>query len=194
MTTTTSTYRNRIIESSRVMFVRDGIAKTSLNKLCRELHIAKKTFYLHFENKDALLAALVDHTRTQYAICAQSAADPELSDFDRARSVLVGLCEVSAQLVSAGFLEELSQTNPALWKEISDDRQRLIPVIFDWLVEAQTQGDVRKDIDLENLKSIAELLLDRVLDPVELERRGLAVAPTARLVFNLLFDGISAHS
>ena len=192
MSGNTDAYRERIIVSARAIFIRNGISRTSLNELCRQLHIAKKTFYVHFENKDVLLRAIIEDTLAQYATCVQQSADPHLSDFERARSVLVALCELSPQLLSATLLDELSHTHPDLWREVSAQRQRLIPVVFEWLAAAQDQGDVKSSIDLENLEAIAALLLDRVLDPVELERRQLPIAPTARLVFGLLFEGISA--
>ena len=47
------------------MFFRLGIRSVSIDDICRELGISKKTFYVYFESKEALIAQLL-HANLQY--------------------------------------------------------------------------------------------------------------------------------
>lgn len=48
-----------IIKKAGEMFFRLGIRSVSIDDICRELGISKKTFYVYFESKDELVAQLL---------------------------------------------------------------------------------------------------------------------------------------
>ena len=51
--------RDRILSASRVCFERRGIADTRFDEIAIEAGISRATLYLHFDNKDAVLMALL---------------------------------------------------------------------------------------------------------------------------------------
>ena len=50
----------KIMESGRVLFLQNGYERTNLRELCKGAGITTGAFYRHFEDKEALFAALVD--------------------------------------------------------------------------------------------------------------------------------------
>lgn len=50
----------KIMESGRTLFLQNGYERTNLRELCKEAGITTGAFYCHFEDKEALFAALVD--------------------------------------------------------------------------------------------------------------------------------------
>jgi len=48
-----------IIKTAGEMFFRLGIRSVSIDDICRELGMSKKTFYVYFESKDALIEQLL---------------------------------------------------------------------------------------------------------------------------------------
>ncbi len=54
-----------IIKKAGEMFFRLGIRSVSIDDICRELGISKKTFYVYFESKDELVAQLL-HSNAAY--------------------------------------------------------------------------------------------------------------------------------
>ncbi len=48
--------RERILGASRQLFRDQGINSTGLDQLCAVAQVSKRTFYQHFESKDALIA------------------------------------------------------------------------------------------------------------------------------------------
>lgn len=54
-----------IIKTAGEMFFRLGIRSVSIDDMCHELGMSKKTFYVYFESKDALVAQLL-HANVEY--------------------------------------------------------------------------------------------------------------------------------
>ena len=48
-----------IVKTAGEMFFRLGIRSVSIDDICRELGMSKKTFYVYFESKDELVAELL---------------------------------------------------------------------------------------------------------------------------------------
>ena len=48
-----------IIKTAGEMFFRLGIRSVSVDDICRELGMSKKTFYVYFASKDALIEQLL---------------------------------------------------------------------------------------------------------------------------------------
>ena len=48
-----------IIKTAGNLFFRLGIRSVSIDDICRELGMSKKTFYVYFESKDALIEQML---------------------------------------------------------------------------------------------------------------------------------------
>ena len=51
--------RNHIIKTAGELFFRLGIRSVSIDDICRELGMSKKTFYVYFDSKDALIEQML---------------------------------------------------------------------------------------------------------------------------------------
>ena len=51
--------KQQIIKTAGEMFFRIGIRSVSIDDICRELGMSKKTFYVYFAGKDELVAQLL---------------------------------------------------------------------------------------------------------------------------------------
>ena len=185
--------RQELIDRAAPILRRQGVRRTSLNALCRELRIAKKTFYVCFENMDELVRAIAQQTQLAYATAAQTAAAGASDDFQRARNVLVALCEVSATRLSAVFFADLVELYPDVGETLLEGRRRIVQSVVTWLQTAQQQGTVRSDVDLELVQSLATVVVDRVLDPTILQQRGLPLEASARTLIGVWMDGLQAR-
>ena len=52
--------RNHIIKTAGELFFRLGIRSVSIDDICRELGMSKKTFYVYFASKDELIEQMLD--------------------------------------------------------------------------------------------------------------------------------------
>lgn len=81
--------RQQLIATARQLFLRDGYAVTSLEKVADEAGYSKGAVYSNFRNKDELCLAVLDEIRTEQAeLMAQAVAgadsfDARLAAFQR---------------------------------------------------------------------------------------------------------------
>jgi len=57
------THYENIVQAASRMFQQFGIRSVSLDEVCNELHISKKTFYAHFAQKEDLVDAVMTHQK-----------------------------------------------------------------------------------------------------------------------------------
>lgn len=53
--------RRRIVEAAYDMFYRDGFGRVGVDAVAEAAGITKRTLYYHFDSKDSLLAAVLEH-------------------------------------------------------------------------------------------------------------------------------------
>lgn len=70
--------RDRILDAAMHSYYADGIRAVSADRLIREAHVSKATFYRHFPSKDDLIAAYLDLRSAEEVemVRAQRAAHP----------------------------------------------------------------------------------------------------------------------
>jgi AcrR family transcriptional regulator len=56
-----SAKRDAIIDSALSLFLKRGYRKTSIDEIAERAQVAKRTVYLHFDDKEAVFLAVIDH-------------------------------------------------------------------------------------------------------------------------------------
>lgn len=76
MSTYASTPRDRLLETARTLFLRDGVPRTGINAVTTEADVARMTLYNNFPSKEALVLAVFEQEaqRRRDAIEAAQAA------------------------------------------------------------------------------------------------------------------------
>ena len=57
--------RRRILDAANVLFYRDGINPTGVDKLAEEANVSKRTLYHHFASKDDVVVAYLERMGTE---------------------------------------------------------------------------------------------------------------------------------
>lgn len=129
--------RQFIIEQAAPLFNQKGIAGTTINDVMQATKMAKGGLYGHFESKDDMSLAIVDHLLGKLANKASSVVAREKTArlklfalLDFYSDPLKPYCEGGCPLVNFGV--EADDTNPELKKKIGDrmlDTQKYITAI-----------------------------------------------------------------
>ncbi|HWC78450.1 MAG TPA: TetR/AcrR family transcriptional regulator [Pseudonocardiaceae bacterium] len=51
--------RERVLDTASTLFYREGIHAVSIDRLCAEAHVSKRSLYQYFENRDAILTEML---------------------------------------------------------------------------------------------------------------------------------------
>ena len=138
----------RILETARRQLFAYGYNALTMDDLAHELGISKKTLYLHFPGKDAIIGLIIeDIGRTIRAEMEAVLNDAALNFAQKLRGVVDVVAPRLAQ-TSPAMLRELQRYAPRIHQKIDELRQKNIPYVFGRLFRAGiAEGAVRADLD-----------------------------------------------
>jgi AcrR family transcriptional regulator len=150
--------RQRLIDATIAVAERDGVEGLTTRAIVAEAGVSAGMFYGHFDSKEALLAAVVEHKSSELT----TIVDAELSLGTPVEAVAR---ELVRQLVQVHDLQVLAafRTGSGTEESLAAQRRinRRIVDAFVPLVEATVgAGVVRADVDAEAAVELIDLLLD----------------------------------
>jgi len=120
-----ATRREAILEAAQVVFVRYGFKKTSMDDLARAAGLSRQGLYLHFQTKEALFKAALEHLMMQLQSAGRDALARD--DVDVESRLLAAFEAVHGHAIAtaeSGHLEELFETATALVGPLLEDIDR----------------------------------------------------------------------
>jgi AcrR family transcriptional regulator len=138
----------RILEVARHQLFAYGYNALTMDDLAHELGISKKTLYLHFPGKDAIIGTIIDGIgRTIRTEMEAVLNDARLNFGQKLRGIVDVVAPRLAQ-ASPAVLRELQRYAPRIHQKIDELRQKNIPYVFGRLFRAGiAEGAVRADLD-----------------------------------------------
>lgn len=187
----TTADRLRIVEAARAHFFSQGHAAVTMDQLAAELGMSKKTLYLHFPSKDALLEAIIDDfAKGAAAMLARILGDPQSTSPEKLRNALAGISDHLAPIQPA-FLASLRRFAPQQYQRIQSlRRQNLTAHLLPLLAAGRQRGELRATSDPA---FVVELLLQAIhglLEPETLRRLGRTPSQAVGEALDVLFHGI----
>ena len=145
-----SNHRDVLLDAAQALILSKGFPATRVDEICAAAQVTKGSFYHHFESKDDLAAALIEHyfNRLTTTLCAgawQAKEDPveRVAAFlDHTIKVLKGPLLRQGCLLGS-FALDLSQTHPEIRTEIERRFDQLVEVLEPTLRTALKQQGVR---------------------------------------------------
>lgn len=142
--------KRNIIKTAGELFFRLGIRSVSIDDICREIGMSKKTFYVYFESKDALVEQLL-HANLDY-IAGKMEELVKLQDFKQLVKVFIKRQQAEKNDVRRvpQLVYDLKKYYP---RQFADFQLKCFETqktyIIRYLEQGQQDGFVRTDLDLE---------------------------------------------
>lgn len=138
---------DRILSEARALFFSGGYSAFTMDDLAAAVGMSKKTLYVHYAGKDAMIRAVID------AFAAEVRADTEtllanqsLRFAEKLRGFAQGMVERLSAL-SPAILADVEQYAPALHRHILAARAKNLPFVFGrFIEEGQLCGAIRDDV------------------------------------------------
>lgn len=181
----------RILEGAQRLIFSHGVATWTMEDLAHELGISKKTLYVHFAGKEAIVAALVEnlgrltHTRLESVV-----GHADLNCIEKLCALIQVVASIFSRL-TPGKLRELQRHHPAAYARIDEIRARNIPLFFGRLLrQGVAEGIVNPAIDIPFATEFWLQAVRGLLDPDTLERTGLSPSQTIVKALRIYFQGL----
>ncbi|MEE1069623.1 MAG: TetR/AcrR family transcriptional regulator [Paludibacteraceae bacterium] len=184
--------QKQILKKSGEMFFKLGIRSVSIDDICHELGISKKTFYVYFASKDELVAQLLHVSIDGMAKKMENWL--RLHDFRQLISILLAQKEVSKNDVRCvpQLVYDLKKYYP---QQFSEFQVKLFEVQKDYLKQYLEQGIreglVREQLDVEmTAMLLAKLHTDAIRDMEQIESYGYKMHTYSQTAKDILIRGV----
>ena len=184
--------QKQILKKSGEMFFKLGIRSVSIDDICHELGISKKTFYVYFASKDELVAQLLHVSIDGMANRMENWL--RLHDFRQLISILLTQKDVNKKDVRSvpQLLYDLKKYYP---QQFAQFQLQLFDVQKDYLVQYLQQGIreglVREQLDVEMTAVIfAKLHTDAIRDMEQIENHGYKMHNYSQTIKDIIIRGV----
>ena len=184
--------QKQILKKSGEMFFKLGIRSVSIDDICHELGISKKTFYVYFASKDELVAQLLHVSIDEMAKKMENWL--RLYDFRQLISILLTQKDVNKKDVRSvpQLVYDLKKYYP---QQFAQFQLQLFDVQKDYLVQYLQQGIreglVREQLDIEMTAVIlAKLHTDAIRDMEQIENHGYKMHNYSQTIKDIIIRGV----
>jgi AcrR family transcriptional regulator len=181
----------RIVRQAREHFFEHGYCQCTMDDLAAELGMSKKTLYVYFPSKAALMAAVIDDLGREIRASAEALfTNRQLNFAEKLRGFAEGMMERLTK-TNPRLLRDLQRFAPDLHRQAAEMREKNIPYIFGrFIEEGQLAGMVRPDIDAPFAVQFFLQAMQGLAQPATMERLGLNPRDIAPRAIGLFFGGL----
>jgi AcrR family transcriptional regulator len=182
--------RKRITAHADRVFRDRGFRKVTVEELCADLGMSKRTFYRHFPDRDALIVAVVVEVfeRHQPAMLENLTSDGPVDEILKKHFDL--LIHNVLSNVSTQVMVDIEVLMPELWDRIDQFRSRVVGIITELLRRGQQEGSIRPDIDATVAGKLIQGILTNVAHPRFMAEQGLSFDQFIMTFKDLLLEGV----
>ena len=183
--------RKRILGQARADFLVRGYSAVTMDDIATELGMSKKTLYLHFTGKDAIIREVILGLSREIRADADALLGHRRLNFaEKLRGFAEGLAQ-RLEAVTPHAIRDLQRFAPSLHALLNEVRQKDIPYIFSRFVEqGQLTGMVRDDIHPDFTIHFYLHALQGLLQPASLEQLKLTPTEVYTRAIDLFFGGL----
>jgi AcrR family transcriptional regulator len=185
--------RERILLYSANRFRERGIRKVTVDELCVDMAVSKRTFYKYFRGRDDLVETIVEKI-----ISEASGAIKEnlLSDRPASEALRIHVGQVSSLFdnhSSTLMMADIQSTMPELWEKVVGLRREIVEQTIKTIRRGQAEGDIRGDIGADVLGKVIQGISDTVGNPVFALSNGLSLDQLGGTLLEIVLHGILAR-
>jgi AcrR family transcriptional regulator len=165
--------REDILEVSRTLLVKDGFGKMSMRKIAKRAGVSATSIYLHFQNKDELLLALIESSIAKLA----EALNENLADSDDSITKLEKMAQsfVTFALENTQEYEIIYMVRPEEMPKFPKEKFQQIRKIYELLAGILSEGVSKGSLKVEDplmsaytlwaqLHGVASVIISQRLD------------------------------
>jgi AcrR family transcriptional regulator len=182
--------RQRIVEAARAHFFSHGFRSVTMDDLAAALGISKKTLYVHFPDKIALLEAVLadKFADVEAKLIEISRAYPH--DFPTALHELLASMQRELDEIKPPFVRDMRQKAPHVFRTVERRRAALIERFFGKLfIEGQRTGMVRKDVPAKLMIEILLAMVQAIMNPPKMDELGLVPKEGFSGIIKIVLEG-----
>jgi len=180
-----------ILRESSYLFLKYGVRSLSMDDLCREMGISKKTLYQYVENKSDLITKTLDFIVTDNVAALGEANNSGFNAIDQLLIVSRKVC-IEMQHFNPSISFDMQKYYPEIYRRFNHTKKE---VIFNQIVENMrrgiNEGLYRNDLPVELVARLYVQKLEYINDPEFLQSDDFSFTNMFQVMFDNHIRGIS---
>jgi AcrR family transcriptional regulator len=182
---------HRILDAAHARLFAYGYSALTMDELAYDLGMSKKTLYVHFPGKDAIIQAIIDDIGRKIRNHMDIVLGDSKLDFTQKMCALIEVVGSNLSKASPGMFHDLQRFAPQLYQKIDDLRSQIVPLVFGRLIRTGiAEGKVRPEIDPDFAVEFWLQAVRGLMHPSVLERTQLTPRQTLEQGIRLFFGGL----
>ena len=182
--------RRLIMDNASRIFLERGFRNVSVEELCRTTGVSKGTFYKYFANREALVEAVLDEcfSETELAMVENFRSGKDVEEIFETH---YNLCvDLFISRVSARMMADIQSHMPQLWKRLVTMRRDEVKQLIKLFKRGQSEGRIRKNIDIVTMSKLFEEIMANILRPDFLMSQDLTLNQVVATLISTILYGI----
>jgi AcrR family transcriptional regulator len=180
----------RVVAVARRQFLAHGFRSVSMDELAAELGMSKKTLYVAFPSKAALIEAVLKDKFMEVERDLKQVAKNQAADVEVALHQLLDCVQRHTAEIQPAFVRDIGRETPELFQLVEQKRRKLIRHYFGGLFEDGKQtGMIRTDIPSHLIIEILLGAVQSIMNPTKLVELGLTVERGYSSIIRLILEG-----
>ncbi len=180
-----------ILRETFFLFLKYGVRSLSIDDLCREMGISKKTIYQYVENKADLVSQTLDFVVQSAVLTVQSASQEGCNAIDQLLKASRKVCN-EMQHFNPSITFDLQKYYPEIYRNFNHSKKE---IIFGQIVGNMrlgiTEGLYRDDLPIELVARLYVQKLEYINDPEFLQSEDFSFSNMFQVMFDNHIRGIS---
>jgi AcrR family transcriptional regulator len=135
------------MDAAEALFLKHGFRRVAIEEICRKASVSRKTYYVYFDNKEALIIQLLDKiidTLSREFVEIMNGA----VSFTEKMVQFMELKLAFSRRLSMEFFTDLSSWDVVMnhYRKKADENFAIARSLF---MQAQAKGDIRSELDVE---------------------------------------------
>ncbi len=182
--------KQRILQQARTRFLEEGFVSVSVDDLCSDLGISKKTFYKIFPSKDDLLHQEADCLMGEAHAFISGLLASDKGFMEKTLTISTAIA-TNASKVSRALIRDMQRYAPDIWRRIEEFRLKTLQTNFLKLIEqGRQEGFVRTDINIRVFMLAYVSAISQVMTPSVLAVETFSALDAIHDIFAIFFQGI----
>ena len=181
----------QILETAKPLFLQHGFNKVSINQITDTIGISKKTFYKHYESKEALVLRIIESNIRDAALKMNKLHSATKISYVNKMEKLMRITMDFQSKFSDIFMQDIHKYMPDIVAKFEESSRVLIRDNFAILLKQGKEANIfREDVDTNIFVDLYFFIIQKLQSPETLSNVSYSLNDLHKLVTNILFEGI----
>ncbi len=180
---------HRVLEYFLSFLTRFGLSAFTVDRMAKELKMSKRTIYQHYPAKEAIINAFIGQVEARLDLHFEKMKALKVRPAKRFILTIRGVLDVLTPFLNQS-IADLKFLYPEIWHSLTEYRLTKFGYLFSLLRQAQADGDLNPNLNLDRLAFLLPLILDELFQPEIVFHPSYAARDMMEEIFLILFQGI----